>query len=391
MARPSGPTRVGSDGLDEFTRLLDGPDGAAQERPPRHGRDRRPRRHVWPWILGILLVLALAVGGAAYWAYSTYPEQVKSLFGWSNDYPGSGQGRVDVEVRPGDLGSDVADTLVAQDVTKTRSAFFDLLVSKSPEPTFEPGTYRLRSHMSAAAALAALQDDANRIEATFTIPEGSTVRQILPVAAKATGLPLSELQAAAKDRAGLGIPKGARNIEGWLFPATYTFEPGTTAEDVLKKMIARTNQALGSAGVREGDRERVLTLAGLVQKESNGKDDAKVARVFLNRIKVGMRLQSDATVSYGAGGTTVVPTKKEKEDRNGYNTYLRDGLPVGPISNPGDVAIKAAVAPAKGKWLYFVTTNLKTGETKFTSSYAQHQKNADEFIRWLKAHPSYAK
>lgn len=346
---------------------------------------------MWPWVLGILLVLALAVGGAGYWAYSTYPEQVKSLFGWSNDYPGDGQGRVDVKVLPGDIGSDVADRLVAAGVTKTRSSFFDLLVSKRPEPTFEPGTYRLRSHMSAAAALAALQDKANRIEATFTIPEGSTAKQILPIAAKATGVPLAELQAAAKDRAGLGIPKGARNIEGWLFPATYTFEPGAKAQDVLQRMVARTKQALDSARVAEPDRERVLTLAGLVQKESNGREDAKVARVFLNRIRAGMRLQSDATVSYGAGGTTVVPTKKEKADRNGYNTYLRDGLPVGPISSPGDAAIKAAVSPAKGKWLYFVTVNLKTGETKFATSYAEHQKNADQFTRWLKAHPDYAK
>ena len=102
-----------------------------------------------------------------------------------------------------------------------------------------------------------------------------------------------------------------------------------------------------------------------------------------------MRLQSDATVSYGAGGTTVVPTKKQKADRNGYNTYLRDGLPVGPISNPGDAAIKAAISPAKGKWLYFVTVDLKTGETKFATTYAAHQKNADEFLAWLKAHPSY--
>jgi UPF0755 protein len=128
-----------------------------------------------------------------------------------------------------------------------------------------------------------------------------------------------------------------------------------------------------------------------VQKEGNGPDDAKVARVFLNRIAQGMRLQSDATVSYGAGGTTVVPTAKEKAEKNGYNTYLRDGLPVGPISSPGDVAIKAAVSPATGKWLYFVTVNLATGETKFADTYPEHQKNADEFLRWLKAHPTYAK
>ena len=92
----------------------------------------------------------------------------------------------------------------------------------------------------------------------------------------------------------------------------------------------------------------MLTLAGLVQKEGNGADDPKVARVFLNRIAKHMMLQSDASVSYGAGGTTVVPTKQQYADKNPYNTDLRYGLPAGPISNPGDVAIKAALHPATG-------------------------------------------
>lgn len=359
--------------------------------PPRHGRERRRKRHIWPWVLGVLLVLLIAVGGAGAWAYQTFPEQVKSLFGWSNDYTGSGTDPAQVQIRPGDIGSDVASTLVAKHVTKTKSAFYDLLLKTSPEPSLQPGTYRLKLHMSAKAALAALQDPANRVESTVAIPEGSTTKQILAITARSTGQDLAELTAIAKDDASLGVPKSAPNIEGWLFPATYTFQPGVTGREMLQQMVERQKQALDAAGVPVAKREKVLTLAGLVQKEGNGKDDAKVARVFLNRIAQGMRLQSDATVSYGAGGTTVVPTAKQKADKNGYNTYLRDGLPVGPISNPGDAAIKAAVSPAKGKWLYFVTVNLKSGETKFATSYAKHQKNADEFYRWLKANPDYAK
>jgi UPF0755 protein len=359
--------------------------------PPRHGRERRPKRHIWPWVLGVLLVLLLAVGGAGAWAYQTFPEQVKTLFGWSNDYTGAGTGSVQVEIKPGDIGGDVADTLVAKDVTKTRSAFYDLLIRTSPEPSLEPGTYRLKAHMSAKAALAALEDTKNRVESTVAIPEGSTVKQILAITARSTGQDLAGLRAIAKDYTALGVPKTAPNIEGWLFPATYTFQPGVSGREMLQQMVERQKQALDDAGVPVARREKVLTLAGLVQKEGNGKDDAKVARVFLNRIAQGMRLQSDATVSYGAGGTTVVPTLKEKADKNGYNTYLHDGLPVGPISNPGDAAIKAAISPASGSWLYFVTVNLKTGETKFADTYAAHQKNADEFTRWLNAHPSYKK
>ncbi|MFD1720946.1 endolytic transglycosylase MltG [Amnibacterium endophyticum] len=378
------------DPADEFGKLLASPPDDGDE-PPRHGRERRKRRRIWPWAIGMLLVIVLAVAGAGWFAYTTYPDQVKALFGWSNDYSGPGEGSVRVEIRPGDYGQDVAATLVQQGVTKTQAAFYDLLLKTKPEPSLQPGTYDLRHHMSAEAALKALQDPANRVESTVAIPEGSTSKQILQIAAGATGVPLADLKAAAKDYEQFGIPKSAPNIEGWLFPATYTFQPDTSAKAMLQAMVDRMKQALDEAGVAPKDREKTLILAGLVQKESNGVDDAKVARVFLNRIKEGMPLQSDATVSYGAGGTTVVPTPAEKADKNGYNTYLRNGLPIGPISSPGDVAIKAAVSPAKGKWLYFVTVNLETGETKFATTYAQHQKNADEFLKWLAAHPSYAK
>ena len=391
MAPSPGPQQARASAVDEFERLLGGGGGDDGGEPSRHGRERRKRRGVWPWVLGVLLVLLVAVGGAGWFAYQTYPEQVKSLFGWSNDYTGSGEGSVEVEVRPGDTGADVADLLVAKGVTKTRSSFYDLLVSTSPEPSLNPGTWRLKERMSAASALAALQDPKNLVQSIVAIPEGSTSAQILAITARSTGQDLAELKKIAKDYPSLGVPKAAPNIEGWLFPATYTFQPGTTGREMLQQMVDRMKQALDDAGVPAAKRERVLTLAGLVQKEGNGKDDTKVARVFLNRIAQGMRLQSDATVSYGAGGTTVVPTAKEKADKNPYNTYLRDGLPAGPISSPGDAAIKAAIAPAKGKWLYFVTVNLATGETKFANTYAEHQKNADQFLRWLDAHPSYKK
>ena len=204
-------------------------------------------------------------------------------------------------------------------------------------------------------------------------------------------MPLTELQAAAKDRAALGVPAAAPNLEGWLFPATYQFQPGTTAPRMLAEMAGRMRQALDAQHVAPADRLRVLTLAGLVQKEGNGPDDARVARVFLNRLAKKVPLQSDATVSYGAHGTTVVPTARQYAAKNGYNTYRRKGLPIGPISNPGDVAIRAALHPAAGRWLYFVTVDLSTGRTVFSTTEAQHEKAAAQFRAWLAKHPSYKK
>ena len=169
------------------------------------------------------------------------------------------------------------------------------------------------------------------------------------------------------------------------------FQPNVTVREMLQTMVDRAKKALDDAGVPVAKRQQTLTLAGLVQKEGNGPDDAKVARVFLNRIAQHMPLQSDATVSYGAGGTTVVPTKQQYASKNRYNTYLRQGLPVGPISNPGDAAISAALHPANGTWLYFVTVNLATGKTVFSNTLAEQTKAAAEFSSWLAAHPSYKK
>ncbi|MGT2426928.1 endolytic transglycosylase MltG [Amnibacterium kyonggiense] len=393
MASGEGPQSGRSSTVDEFDRLLRLPPDDDQSDPPRHGRERPKRRRVWPWLLAILLVVLLAIGGAGWWAYSTYPDQVKSLFGWSNDYTGSGTGSVQIEIQPGQTGSAVADTLAAKGVTKTPAAFYDLLVSLDTAPPLEPGTYRLKERMSAKAALAAIEDPSNRVESTVAIPEGTTAANVLKLTAAATGKTVAELSAVAKDYTSLGVPKSAPNIEGWLFPATYTFQPDVTARQMLQAMVDRTKKALDDLGVAPADRQRTLTFAALVQKEGNGTEsgDAKVARVFLNRLQQGMLLQSDATVSYGTGGTTVVPTTKQYASTNAYNTYKHKGLPVGPISNPGDAAIQAVLHPAKGSWLYFVTVNLQTGQTVYSNTLAEHEKATQEFAAWLRAHPSYQK
>jgi UPF0755 protein len=391
-------------GVTTFTALLTPPRGtpvpqtrkealAAEEEALRHARvrDPKPPRRRAGWIVVPLVALLLVAGGGLAGAYTVWPEQVKTLFGWSNDYTGSGTGSVEVTIERGDLGSDVARTLAAAGVTKTESSFYQLLLHTKPEPPLQPGTYRLAHHMSAAAALRALQDPAHVVVASVTLPEGSTVAQILVTTARVTGTPLADLKAAAADYHSLGVPAAAPSLEGYLFPATYRFQPGTSAKAMLRAMVKRMDKALDDAGVPVADRHRVLTLAGIVQKEGNGRDDAKVARVFLNRLKKGMRLQSDATVTYGAGGSTVVPTVKQYAAKNPYNTNIRKGLPIGPISNPGDVAIRATTHPAAGSWLFFVTVNLDTGETVFSTTDKQHEKAAAQFRRWLHAHPSYGK
>ncbi|MEO6827551.1 MAG: endolytic transglycosylase MltG [Microbacteriaceae bacterium] len=353
------------------------------------GRDRKRRNHGSLWGVGIAVLLLIGMVAGAYFIFQP---QLATLFAAPvpTDYPGNGAGSVTVVIRDGDTGSDVATTLEKDGVVKTYSAFYSVLVDKIPAPVFQPGAYRLAKKMSGKAALTALLDPKNKLETTAVIPEGAIEKDILPIVARATKLPEQDLQAAAKDVASFGLPAQATSLEGFLFPATYTFTPGTSAHDALKTMVDRSFTALDKAGVAPSDRWHTVVLAALIQKEAGLRDDYyKVSRVFLNRVAIGMDLQSDATVTYWTGNTGVATTTDaERADAtNPYNTYVHPGLPIGPISNPGDLAIDAALHPANGPWLYFVTVNLKTGQTVFSETFQQHEAAVAQLQQWLRDNP----
>ncbi|WP_247649932.1 endolytic transglycosylase MltG [Clavibacter capsici] len=366
----------------------DGASGPAPRRTPPVLPKAKRRHPKWPYVVVLLVVL---FGGAGVIATSLFGPVVSALLtpAEPTDYDGDGSGEVQVVVKTGDTGSTIGDTLAAQDVVKTSKAFYQAVVRSGSEVVFQPGTYTLRKQMSAAAALQMLQDPASQIQAKVTIPEGQTVAQAFELVAEATGTPVADLQAATADRGALGIPAEAPNIEGYLFPATYDFPPGTSAADMVKAMVGRTFEALDQAGVAVADRHRVLTMAALIQKEARFEGDFyKVSRVFQNRIDVGMPLQSDATVAYGAQSVgRVTTTDAERADDNPWNTYVHPGLPAGPISNPGDLAIKAAIAPADGPWLYFVTVNTITGDTVFSQTYEEHLKAVAQWQQFMKDNP----
>jgi len=353
------------------------------------GIPKRKRRLGWLWALIVLIVLA---GGAAYAAWTFFEPQVREVFGWQLpiDYEGDGNGEpVSIVIQDGDIGSDIADTLYEAGVTMTSQAFYDLLLAE--EPTFMPGTYTLQKEMSARAALTALQDPANYNILTALIIEGTTLPTALQNLADGTGVPLADLQAASTDLASFGLPAEAPSLEGYLFPATYDFQPGTSAHDILQRLVNETFSRLDAAGVAVADRHRVLTMAGLIQKEGGPESDfPKVARVFQNRLDQGMNLQSDATVSYGAGSSSIFTTSAQRADAsNPYNTYANPGLPIGPISAPGDAAIQAALHPVDGPWLYFVLINGETGETTFSTTGAEHDAAVKVWQQWVRDHPDW--
>jgi UPF0755 protein len=304
------------------------------------------------------------------------------------DYSGTGHGEVTLVIHEGDDGAVIAQELVDLGVVKSYRSVYKLLIAK--DQTFYPGTYKLKLEMSSNEALSTIANPASRVSNKVTIKEGWRITKVLSELSAKTGIALSDLKSAAANLSGIGVPASEVSAEGWLFPATYDFNPGITAREVLRQMVQRMHDELDRYGVQAKDAHRVLTLSALIQAEARIEADFyKVSRVFLNRIANGMRLQSDATVSYGVNGKTVSTSAADRANSNGYNTYLHDGLPIGPISAPGTVAIDAALHPAAGKWLYFCAVNLKTGETVFSETYAQHAVAVTQWRKWMSENPGY--
>lgn len=357
-------------------------------------REKKSRKGAWGCLIVLLVLIALMAAGA--FAFQGPINALISKTQGPADFEGVGTGTVNVMIHEGETGEDIAHTLADQKVVASFDAFYSLLLKQSPSPIFQPGVYKLAKEMSARSALTALMDPANKLDQTVIIPEGTAEADVLQLVSEGLDMPLADLQAAAADVSSYGLPPEATKLEGFLFPATYTFNPGTNAHDVIKTLVNRQFEALDAAGVAPADRWRTIVLASLIQREAGLKDDYyKVSRVFLNRLdppqwSSGL-LQSDATVAYGTGNThRVSTTDAEREDANNpYNTYIHPGLPVGPISNPGDLAIDAALHPADGTWLYFVTWNLDTGETIFSTTIEEHDAAVAKWLAWMDEHPEY--
>ena len=359
--------------------------------PPR---PKKRRRGAWGCLIVSLVLVGLA-GGAAV----LLQEPIGAVIGMVQgpaDYDGAGAGDVVVMIHEGETGQDIANSLVEQDVVKSYDAFYQVLRTETPAPVFQPGAYRLAGKMSGRAALDALLDPDNKLEQTVVIPEGTTTAPILQLISEGTSIPLADLKAAATDVSPYGLPAEAKTLEGFLFPATYTFPPETTASEAIRTLVERQFEALDSAGVAPENRWKTVVLAALIQREAGIEEDFyKVSRVFLNRLDPAQwpsgLLQSDATVAYGTGATErVKTTDAERADvSNTFNTYVHPGLPVGPISNPGDIAIDAAVNPADGTWLYFVSWNLDTGETIFSTTIEEHDAAVAKWLAWMAEHPEY--
>ncbi|GHI09525.1 aminodeoxychorismate lyase [Streptomyces cellostaticus] len=218
----------------------------------------------------------------------------------------------------------------------------------------------------------------------LVIPEGWRASQVYDAVDKALKLPPGSTRKSL-GKVGLKLPSEAvGNPEGYLFPATYPVEKGATPESLLKFMVDTANGKFSGAPVAAGAQRNAMnvyqtvTIASIVQAEAATKADmGKVARVVFNRLQRGMPLQMDSTINYVLNRTTVHTSVDDTHLQSPYNSYQRMGLPPTPIDNPGEDAMRAALNPPPGDWLYFVT--IKPGDTRFTADYSEHLRNVAQF------------
>jgi UPF0755 protein len=354
-------------------------------RPPRRGRGKAA--------LAVLLSL-LVVGAVVFGVWAGISWVVDRIPRGTPDYAGPGSGEVVVAIQPGDSVSAIGATLVDADVVKSVKAFVE---AAEDEPTatqrLQPGSYAMLQQMRAADALALLLEPGSRIVERVTIPEGLRLSQTVDRLVEGTDLPRADFEKALQDPASINLPKYAEGtVEGFLFPATYEVEPDTTAVGLLSDMTGTFARTADEIRLVERARDlgytplEMVTIASFIQSEASRDEDLpKVARAIYNRLDAGMPLQLDSTVNYATGKDDIFTSDEDRASDSPYNTYRVTGLTPGPISNPGQKALEAALQPADGPWLYWVTVNLDTGETKFAETFADHQRNVAELQAWVAA------
>lgn len=357
-----------------------------ERRKPRNRREARKQRmqkrrnNTTKMIIVVLSAILLLSGIAALISFKHKTDSKKAAVS-GGDYSAveaaSGV-ETDFTVKIGESGSEVAERLLSADIIKSVDAFTRALVSANATSSLLPGTYKLKTHMPAADVVAILTDsDASN---SLEVRQGETVTAVIDRAVKATSIPRENFESIINSGGKNILPAEAGGkFEGWLQPGTYDATGDSiTAEGILKEMVSRRIAALDALNVPTGaQRQRILNIASIVEAEVNKQDYyGKVSRVIQNRLEQGIPLGCDSAVAYGLGINGTELTNAQLADAsNPYNTRVLKGLPPTPIDNAGGNAIKAAMDPETGSWLYFVTVNSATGETKFTDDY-------DQFLAW---------
>jgi UPF0755 protein len=319
--------------------------------------DRRPkthdvaRRRIAAGIAGVIGVVAVACSST------------------------SGPG-VQLTIRKGSSFREAAETLSAHGLVRSVRVFSLYATLRSRDRTLRYGTYVLRPGMSWEQMLDALRLGRGVIH-VVVVPEGLSIADIDPLLIDALDVTQDSLDAAVRDTAllhRLDVP--TPTLEGYLFPDTYTFPDKTTAREAVAIMVERFEHEwkpewTDHARTMKLTRHDIVTLASIVEREVRRDEERPVvAAVYLNRLKIGMPLMADPTITYALGKKPGRVLLKDLRVKSPYNTYLRAGLPPGPIASPGAASMVASVYPAKVPYRFFVAA--PDGHHEFRRTYAEH-------------------
>lgn len=291
---------------------------------------------------------------------------------------------VSVFIEPGSSAGEIAAQLERRGVIKAAWLFKLVARLDGRAGELKPGEYELATGMSYGEVLDVLAAGPAIASTNVTIPEGKTVVEIARIIGEKTLISADAFLAAARSRRhSLSLRPGSHNLEGLLFPKTYRVREEATADDVVQMMLDQfTLETKGldftKPPVQGLTPYQIVTIASMIEREAKvPQDRAKIAAVIYNRLRRPMRLQIDATVQYAyllATGKYKNPlTTDDYKYPSPYNTYQIDGIPPAPIASPGLASLKAALAPAKVDYLYYVLINAE-GEHAFARTY-------DEFLR----------
>ncbi|MET7807603.1 endolytic transglycosylase MltG [Micromonospora chersina] len=365
--------------------------GAVRKRNGRSGGGRGKT------IFALLMALVLlgGIGGGAYVGF----DRIRNHF-VTPDYDGPGSGEALVEVKAGDTLTDIGNTLYDAGVVKSTKAFIEAADANSRSKNIQVGRYKVRKQMKAADVITLMLDPKSRVINGVTIPEGTISLNIYALLSKQTKIPVADFKAAAKDPVALGVPdfwfkrndgkKVTRSIEGFLYPATYEIPPKATAEQILKLMVDKFLEVTTQMNfVETVQKERAISpyealiAASVAQAEAvNHVDMPKVARVIYNRVYTDKYhckcLEIDSAINYwlrlqgkDPKDSDVLKQSEIHDLKNPYNTHDVDGLMITPISNPGEEALKGAMDPPAGNWIYFMTID-KKGTMGYGSNDAEY-------------------
>lgn len=278
----------------------------------------------------------------------------------------------------------VADTLEARNFIPSAELFRFYATMSGRQRAIQAGTYEIPRPVSIRQLLSILVTG-RPAQKRIVIAEGLTLREVAAAVEQQLGIPADSLLVAARDsalRVSLGIP--AATLEGYLYPSTYLVRTDAVALDVVRQLTREFEvrwrpewqHQLDSLGMT---RHEIVTLASIIEGEVRHPPDRKyVSSVYHNRLKHGMRLQADPTVAYALGRRRRL-WEKDYQMASPYNTYLIDGLPPGPIGEPSQASLEAALYPARTDFLYFVAR--PDGQHVFSRTYAEHRRAVQQVRR----------